>query len=164
MRRYYHILGISPKASAEEIREAWLFSLKAFHPDKFAMSSARQRATAETRTKAINEAYEVLSDAVRRSVFDRDYAQQFARQHPRHSAQPAPPPRAPSPPPQRAAPPRAPAQPDTPSSRFSLAGRLTAGAAFVVLIVLLAVFKAPTKNRLALPINSRFTPAVTSPS
>jgi S1-C subfamily serine protease len=73
MRRYYQILGVSPTASAEEIKDAWLFSLKAFHPDKFAASSPEQRATAEARTMAINEAYRILSDPVSRAVYDRDY-------------------------------------------------------------------------------------------
>jgi S1-C subfamily serine protease len=73
MRRYYQILGVSPTAAPEEIREAWLFSLKAFHPDKFASSPREQRAIADARTRAINEAYRILSDPVSRAVYDRDY-------------------------------------------------------------------------------------------
>jgi S1-C subfamily serine protease len=73
LRRYYQILGIAPTASPQEIKEAWLFSLKAFHPDKFADAPRHQQAVAEARTQAINEAYKVLSDPVSRSVYDRDY-------------------------------------------------------------------------------------------
>src|SRR2546423_2024685 len=82
MRRYYQILGVSPTASPQEIKEAWLFSLKAFHPDKFANASRHQQAVAEARTQAINEAYRVLSDPVSRSVYDRDYFREISQQEP----------------------------------------------------------------------------------
>src|SRR2546423_14642552 len=78
MRRYYQILGVSPTASPQEIKDAWLFSLKAFHPDKFASASRHQQAVAEARTQAINEAYKVLSDPLSRSVYDREYFRETA--------------------------------------------------------------------------------------
>src|SRR6476661_130133 len=93
MRNYYRILGIRPDATREEIKEAWTFSVKAFHPDKFAGSSPRQQAVAQERTKAINEAYEVLSDPVKRANYD----WQYARGRPTQGA--APPPSSPPPPP-----------------------------------------------------------------
>lgn len=70
MRRYYEILGVPSGATPAEIREAWLFSVKAFHPDKFSSSSEHQKQTASERTQAINEAYNVLSDPVRRHEYD----------------------------------------------------------------------------------------------
>lgn len=93
MRDYYRILGIRPDATQAEIKEAWNFSIKAFHPDKFAGSSQRQQAVAQERTKAINEAYEVLSDPIKRASYDREYAKQF-RTHagPRPRKSPPPPP------------------------------------------------------------------------
>src|SRR4051812_48240337 len=89
MRRYYQILGVPPTASQEEIRAAWKFSIKAFHPDKFASSSEHQRATAETRTRAINEAYATLSDPTRRAAYDRMY-EDGVRTSTSTSATPAP--------------------------------------------------------------------------
>jgi hypothetical protein len=170
MRRYYPILGISPKATPEEIREAWLFSLKAFHPDKFARSSARQRAIAEARTKAINEAYEVLSDPISRSVYDRDYAQQVARRHasrPASAQPPTPtprPPTAPRPPDKPAAPPPAAREPDKPASGV-LSGRrwrAAAGVAVAALVVLLAVFSSGPKNNSERRTKNRLTSAAPS--
>src|SRR5437016_4169761 len=93
MRDYYRILGVRPDATRDEIKEAWNFSAKAFHPDKFAGSSPRQQVVAEERTKAINEAYEVLSDPVRRANYD----WQYARERSTNAA--APPPSPPPPPP-----------------------------------------------------------------
>lgn len=74
-RDYYRILGVRPDATSEEIKEAWIFGVKAFHPDKFATSSQRQQAIAQERTKAVNEAYYILSDATQRANYDREYTQ-----------------------------------------------------------------------------------------
>jgi len=91
MRDYYRILGIRPDATQDEIKEAWIFSVKAFHPDKFTSSSPRQQATAQERTKAINEAYELLLDPIRRAGYDREYAT-APRTHSASQPPPQPPP------------------------------------------------------------------------
>jgi DnaJ domain len=75
MRDYYRTLDIRPDATQAEIKDAWNFSVKAFHPDKFAGSSHRQQGIAHERTKAINEAYSVLSDPIKRANYDREYKQ-----------------------------------------------------------------------------------------
>jgi curved DNA-binding protein CbpA len=113
MRDYYRILGVRPDATQDEIKEAWLFSVKAFHPDKFARSSQRQHAVAQERTKAINEAYEFLSDPKKRANYDREYAKE-----PRaHSGAAQPPPRPPPTPPPRPQPP--PTPPPRPMGHFA---------------------------------------------
>ena len=92
-RDYYRILGVRHDATQGEIKEAWIFGVKAFHPDKFAGSSERQQAVAQERTKAVNEAYYILSDATRRANYDREYAR-------RTSAETTPPPPRATPPPE----------------------------------------------------------------
>lgn len=74
MRNYYAILGLPRSATQQEIKDAHHFFVKAFHPDKFAGSSGVERAQAEERTKAVNEAYQTLSNPVSRAEYDRQLA------------------------------------------------------------------------------------------
>lgn len=59
----YHILGISSDANAEEIKRAYRRLVKEFHPDKNQSEEARDRVT------LINDAYEILSDPVKRAQY-----------------------------------------------------------------------------------------------
>ena len=68
---YYLILGVNPNASQEEIREAFRFKAFALHPDRFSQADAKVRRRAEEELKAINEAYAVLGDPLRRAEYDR---------------------------------------------------------------------------------------------
>ncbi len=63
---YYKILGVERKASDEEIRKAYRELAKQHHPDR-----NPDNKQAEERFKEINEAYQVLSDPQKRSVYDR---------------------------------------------------------------------------------------------
>lgn len=63
---YYTKLGISETATPEEIRAAYLRLIKIYHPDRNINSEA------ETICRKINQAYEVLSDPVRRAKYDTD--------------------------------------------------------------------------------------------
>jgi curved DNA-binding protein len=60
---HYEVLGIDPKASNETIQRAYTSLAKKFHP------SSGESPDAE-KFKALNEAYEVLSDPANRKVFD----------------------------------------------------------------------------------------------
>jgi DnaJ-class molecular chaperone len=76
MKDYYYILGVSPQSSVEDIKKAYRkLSLK-FHPDKNDGDSFF-----EERFKEIQEAYEVLSNSSKRSIFDVKYTQRFAEKN-----------------------------------------------------------------------------------
>jgi len=62
---YYDLLGVSRDASPEEIKKAFRRLAMKHHPDR------NRDPGAEDRFKEINEAYEVLSDPQKRSVYDR---------------------------------------------------------------------------------------------
>jgi hypothetical protein len=68
----YDTLGVPPDATAEEIKAAYRRHLKYWHPDH------NTRPDALARAKAINEAYEVLADPVRRADYDRTLAAEGA--------------------------------------------------------------------------------------
>lgn len=63
---YYEILGVARGASGDEIKRAYRRLARTHHPDVSA-----DKSEAEHRFKAINEAYEVLSDPDKRAQYDR---------------------------------------------------------------------------------------------
>ncbi len=64
-RDYYEVLGVSKGASEDEIKKAFRKLAKKYHPD---LNPGDKEA--EVHFKEINEAYEVLSDAEKRSRYD----------------------------------------------------------------------------------------------
>ena len=67
MKSLYDILGVSPTASADDIKKAYRLQAMKWHPDR----NPGNRAEAELRFKEIGHAYSVLSDPVRRRVLIR---------------------------------------------------------------------------------------------
>jgi len=63
---YYSILQVHPKAEKEIIDVAYRRLASKYHPDVSQVSNAAER------MKQINTAYEVLSDPVKRAVYDAD--------------------------------------------------------------------------------------------
>lgn len=62
---YYKVLGIAKGASDEEIKKAYRKQALRFHPDK------NKSPGAEDKFKEVAEAYDVLSDAKKRDIYDR---------------------------------------------------------------------------------------------
>ena len=62
---YYKTLGVKRDASEQEIKKAYRNLARQHHPD------VSKAADAEDRFKAVNEAYQVLSDAEKRAKYDR---------------------------------------------------------------------------------------------
>ena len=62
---YYNILGINRTASDKDIKQAYRRLARQYHPDVNPGNKS-----AEERFKAINEAYEVLSDPEKRKKYD----------------------------------------------------------------------------------------------
>ncbi|XP_072970777.1 chaperone protein dnaJ A7A, chloroplastic-like [Typha angustifolia] len=62
---YYSILGVSNSASKSEIKSAYRKLARSYHPD------VNKESGAEQKFKEISNAYEVLSDDEKRSIYDR---------------------------------------------------------------------------------------------
>ncbi|KAK2836204.1 hypothetical protein Q7C36_014073 [Tachysurus vachellii] len=71
---YYKVLGIQKGASDDEIKKAYRKQALRFHPDK------NKSPGAEDQFKEIAEAYDVLSDAKKRDIYDR-YGEEGLKGH-----------------------------------------------------------------------------------
>ncbi|RPI59405.1 MAG: J domain-containing protein, partial [Planctomycetaceae bacterium] len=63
-RDYYDVLGVGRTATADQIRSAYRKLARKYHPD------VCKAADADTKFKEATEAYEVLSDAQKRQMYD----------------------------------------------------------------------------------------------
>ncbi len=59
---HYDVLGVASAADKERLREAYVALARRFHPDRVGGDAARMR--------AVNEAWAVLRDPVRRAAYD----------------------------------------------------------------------------------------------
>ena len=84
VRNYYAILGVSPDATAEEVKKSFRKLARQYHPDVNPGDK-----TAEEKFKRINEAYDVLSDEGKRSDYDRVRFGKTKRRPPRSPSRPS---------------------------------------------------------------------------
>jgi len=68
----YDTLEVIPTASPQTIQAAYRSLISRYHPDKVAALGPELQAVANARTKEINQAYDVLSDAGRRASYDEE--------------------------------------------------------------------------------------------
>ena len=68
---YYEILGVPKDADEDTLKKAYRKGAVRWHPDKWSSKSEEERKEAEEKFKAMAEAYEVLTDAEQRAVYDR---------------------------------------------------------------------------------------------
>jgi molecular chaperone DnaJ len=66
-RDYYEVLGVSREAGADQIKRAYRKLALKYHPDNY----QGDKSDAEKKFKELAEAYEVLSDPVKRQRYDR---------------------------------------------------------------------------------------------
>ncbi len=93
-RDYYALLGVSKNASADDIKKAYRRLARKYHPD---LNPGDKNA--EAKFKEITEANEVLSDADKRSQYDRFGQYWKQSEQPRTNTRSTAPPRTPSTPP-----------------------------------------------------------------
>ena len=67
MKNYYETLQVDKNASKEVISKIFKYLIKKNHPDLF---QGKEKQIAENTVKALNEAYEVLSDEKKRKDYD----------------------------------------------------------------------------------------------
>jgi hypothetical protein len=68
---HYEVLGVATTAPAEDVRRAYLRLAREHHPDRHGTGPSVRAEAAEERMRAVNAAWVVLGDPVRRSAYDR---------------------------------------------------------------------------------------------
>ncbi len=76
MEDYYEILEVSKNASKEIIEKAYKVLAKKYHPD---LQEENNKSIAEEKMKLINEAYEILSDDIKRREYNIELEKQKIR-------------------------------------------------------------------------------------
>ncbi len=72
---YYSLLRVSPDATSEEVRRAYLEEVLFYHPDNFRGRAERIVRRAHEMTVRLNEAKEILLDPEKRAGYDELYVE-----------------------------------------------------------------------------------------
>ncbi len=67
---YYNFLGLTPSATREEIKHAYMTIAKKYHPDKFRKAQSELKKMSYEIAKRANEAFAVLNHPNRKRVYD----------------------------------------------------------------------------------------------
>lgn len=84
MKNYYEVLQVDKNASPEIIEKVYKTLVKKYHPD---LQPAEERQVAEQKMKLINEAYEILSDNLKRAEYDQKLEMQKLKEEQLKQAQ-----------------------------------------------------------------------------
>jgi curved DNA-binding protein CbpA len=86
MPTYYEILGVPQTATKDQIHKSYMQLIRENHPDRF--SDPAQRAAAEEKAMALNEAFNTLRDPKTRAAYDQmvTTAPQIQRKSPQEEA------------------------------------------------------------------------------
>ncbi|PDV97257.1 J domain-containing protein [Candidatus Chloroploca asiatica] len=68
---YYALLGVERNAKIDAIKKAYRQQMVLYHPDRYVHANSDEQAYASRRAQRINEAYQVLSDFVARTAYNR---------------------------------------------------------------------------------------------
>ncbi len=69
-RDYYDVLGVNKSATQDEIQKAYRKAARKFHPDLHADADEKEQDEAKQKFQEIQQAYDVLSDADKRQMYD----------------------------------------------------------------------------------------------
>lgn len=70
---YYEILGVSPDASPDEVKQAYRYKVNILHPDRLTGAPERIRRQAEEDLKKVNRAYSILRDPAKRREYHAEW-------------------------------------------------------------------------------------------
>lgn len=70
MATLYDLLGVTPRASQEEIRRAYHELARSLHPDR-AKAAGADEARSQRRMQEVNDAWRILRDPAKRAAYDR---------------------------------------------------------------------------------------------
>jgi curved DNA-binding protein CbpA len=69
-RTLYQVLGVGPRATQEELRQAYVALARILHPDRYVEGSIAERALANRRMREVNGAWDVLGRPGTRADYD----------------------------------------------------------------------------------------------